>query len=300
MPGACAHRLPGHDGGQGLHRHPRQCRGRGGGPGLPLNPANVKRVEGLLSESQFNFLFPLRAPEYTYRGFLQAVAKFPAFCGDYSDGRNAEAICRKSLATMFAHFAQETGGHELAPRARVAPGPGVGAEMGWTEQMRGGYNAECRPDVAGAAVAVRQIRQRRVQELLRSWRQAAVVQLQLRPLLRGHVRYCAHPAGQPGESGGHLAQPGQRRVLLRLSAAAQAFHAARDRRHLAAQRPRPAKRPGAGLRGDHPDHQRRVEAAVRPSMPSPRTGSPTTRPRPSIWGAGACRRGARLQEHEGL
>ncbi|MGX9079776.1 chitinase, partial [Klebsiella pneumoniae] len=81
-------------------------------PGLALNPANVKRVEGLLSESQFNFLFPLRAPEYTYRGFLQAVAKFPAFCGDYSDGRNAEAICRKSLATMFAHFAQETGGHE--------------------------------------------------------------------------------------------------------------------------------------------------------------------------------------------
>ncbi|WP_447832236.1 hypothetical protein [Aeromonas salmonicida] len=39
-------------------------------PGLALNPANVKRVEGLLSESQFNFLFPLRAPEYTYRGFL--------------------------------------------------------------------------------------------------------------------------------------------------------------------------------------------------------------------------------------
>ena len=117
-------------------------------PGLALNPANVKRVEGLLSESQFNFLFPLRAPEYTYRGFLQAVAKFPAFCGDYSDGRNAEAICRKSLATMFAHFAQETGGHESwRPEPEWRQGLVWVREMGWTEQMRGGYNAECRPDV---------------------------------------------------------------------------------------------------------------------------------------------------------
>ncbi|WP_323938749.1 glycoside hydrolase family 19 protein [Aeromonas hydrophila] len=117
-------------------------------PSLPLNPANVKRVEGLLSESQFNFLFPLRAPEYTYRGFLQAVAKFPAFCGDYSDGRNAEAICRKSLATMFAHFAQETGGHESwRPEPEWRQGLVWVREMGWTEQMRGGYNAECRPDV---------------------------------------------------------------------------------------------------------------------------------------------------------
>ncbi|HAU4968553.1 TPA: chitinase, partial [Aeromonas hydrophila] len=117
-------------------------------PGLPLNPANVKRVEGLLSESQFNFLFPLRAPEYTYRGFLQAVAKFPAFCGDYSDGRNAEAICRKSLATIFAHFAQETGGHESwRPEPEWRQGLVWVREMGWTEQMRGGYNAECRPDV---------------------------------------------------------------------------------------------------------------------------------------------------------
>ncbi|MBP8160114.1 MAG: chitinase, partial [Aeromonas sp.] len=117
-------------------------------PGLALNPANVKRVEGLLSESQFNFLFPLRAQEYTYRGFLQAVAKFPAFCGDYSDGRNAEAICRKSLATMFAHFAQETGGHESwRPEPEWRQGLVWVREMGWTEQMRGGYNAECRPDV---------------------------------------------------------------------------------------------------------------------------------------------------------
>ena len=60
-----------------------------------------------------NFLFPRRDPAYTYRAFLQAIAKFPAVCADYTDGRNADAICRKTLATMFAHFAQETGEHDI-------------------------------------------------------------------------------------------------------------------------------------------------------------------------------------------
>ena len=54
----------------------------------------------------------MRAAEYTYSNFLKAIGKFPAVCGTYTDGRDSDAICRKSLATMFAHFAQETGGHE--------------------------------------------------------------------------------------------------------------------------------------------------------------------------------------------
>ncbi|KUE79398.1 chitinase [Aeromonas schubertii] len=117
-------------------------------PGRADNPGNVKRVESLLGESQFNYLFPLRAPEYTYRGLLQAAAKFPALCGDYSDGRDADAICRKTLATMFAHFAQETGGHESwRPEAQWRQALVHVREMGWSETMRGGYNAECRPDV---------------------------------------------------------------------------------------------------------------------------------------------------------
>ncbi|MCR3972888.1 chitinase [Aeromonas veronii] len=117
-------------------------------PGRADNPGNVKRVESLLSESQFNYLFPLRAPEYTYRGLLQAAAKFPALCSDYSDGRDADAICRKTLATMFAHFAQETGGHEnWRPEAEWRQALVYVREMGWNETMRGGYNAECRPDV---------------------------------------------------------------------------------------------------------------------------------------------------------
>ncbi len=112
------------------------------------NPDNVRRVESIIAEADWEFLFPERAPEYTYTHFLQAVAKFPALCGPYDDGRDAEAICRKTLATMFAHFTQETGGHTAhwaVPEWRQ--GLVHVREMGWDETMRGGYNGECNPDV---------------------------------------------------------------------------------------------------------------------------------------------------------
>ena len=79
--------------------------------GRAANPENVKRLEKILPESLWNRFFPNRHPAYTYTGFLQSAAKFAGFCRSYADGRDADAICRKSLATMFAHFAQETGGH---------------------------------------------------------------------------------------------------------------------------------------------------------------------------------------------
>ncbi|MCU8156960.1 chitinase [Vibrio vulnificus] len=112
------------------------------------NPENVKRIEAIVSEADWEFMFAKRSPEYTYRHFLQATGKFPAFCGTYDDGRDSEAICRKSLATMFAHFTQETGGHTShwdVPEWRQ--GLVHVREMGWTEEMRGGYNGECNPDV---------------------------------------------------------------------------------------------------------------------------------------------------------
>ncbi len=116
-------------------------------PGRADNPANVKRVESIVSPSDWSYLFPERSPEYTYENFLKAVGKFPAFCGDYDDGRDADTICRRSLATIFAHFTQETGGHNPAtdvPQWRQ--GLVYVREMGWTEQMRNGYNAECSLD----------------------------------------------------------------------------------------------------------------------------------------------------------
>lgn len=116
------------------------------GPGNANNPANVKRVEALVPAAKWNYYFSVANPSYSYTRFLQAVAKFPAFCGDYSDGRNADLICRRSLATMFAHFTQETGGHSQQQYGIEEWRQGLVyvREIGCTETGAGcGYNAEC-------------------------------------------------------------------------------------------------------------------------------------------------------------
>ena len=130
-------------------------------PGRSANPDNVKRVERIIDESQWNYLFPVRNSSYTYNNFLKAAAKFPAFCGNYTGAKSvkADGICKKSLATMFAHFTQETGGHTsggLAPQNN--PNTGLVKEewrqglyyvreMGWREDMPNGYNSECNPAI---------------------------------------------------------------------------------------------------------------------------------------------------------
>lgn len=119
-------------------------------PGKASNPANVKRVERVFGQSEWQFLTQMAAPEYTYERFLKAVGKFPAFCGDYTDGRNADAICKKSIITAFAHFSQETGGH--IAKDNVSDNP-LGLEewqqalvhvreMGWKEGQEG-YTTGC-------------------------------------------------------------------------------------------------------------------------------------------------------------
>ncbi|MBU2711963.1 chitinase [Zooshikella harenae] len=116
-------------------------------PGRVQNPDNVKRVESLVSHDNWNYLFSKRNSAYTYKHFLQAIGKFPAFCGETHNASNADKVCKKSLTTMFAHFTQETGAH--APNWDLPEwrqGLYYVREVGWTEDMRGGYNAECNPD----------------------------------------------------------------------------------------------------------------------------------------------------------
>ncbi|MCG3729324.1 chitinase [Vibrio cincinnatiensis] len=119
-------------------------------PGLASNPDNVKRVERVFPEHEWDFLTHMAAPEYTYTRILRAIGKFPAFCGDYSDGRDADAICKKSIVTAFAHFAQETGGHIAKENTSDNP---LGLEewqqalvhvreMGWSEGQLG-YTTGC-------------------------------------------------------------------------------------------------------------------------------------------------------------
>ncbi|WP_072054572.1 chitinase [Aliivibrio fischeri] len=118
--------------------------------GVPTNPDNVKRVERVFPQSEWFFLTQMAAPEYTYTRFLRAIGKFPAFCGDYTDGRDADAICKKSIVTAFAHFSQETGGHIAVDNVSDNP---LGLEewqqalvhvreMGWSEGQEG-YTTGC-------------------------------------------------------------------------------------------------------------------------------------------------------------
>ncbi|MFB9215964.1 chitinase [Vibrio sinaloensis] len=110
------------------------------------NPDNVKRIEAIVSEQDWNHLFPQRDSAYTYLNFLKAAGKYPALCGDYDDGRNAEAICRKTLATMFAHFTQETGGHDPSSETpEWRQGLYYLREVGWSEETSGGYGI-CDPE----------------------------------------------------------------------------------------------------------------------------------------------------------
>ncbi|QLH66934.1 chitinase [Aeromonas veronii] len=119
-------------------------------PGLASNPDNVKRVERVFPQSEWEYLTQMAAPEYTYVRFLRAIGKFPAFCGEYTDGRDSDAICKKSIVTAFAHFSQETGGH--IAKENVSDNP-LGLEewqqalvhvreMGWSEGQTG-YTTGC-------------------------------------------------------------------------------------------------------------------------------------------------------------
>lgn len=54
-------------------------------------------------------MFPERNALYDYNSFLQAVAKFPMFCGESPTGADAKKTCGREIATLFAHFTQETG-----------------------------------------------------------------------------------------------------------------------------------------------------------------------------------------------
>ncbi|MFD2269852.1 glycosyl hydrolase family 18 protein, partial [Vibrio thalassae] len=107
------------------------------------NPDNVKRVESIFTQSDWDELFSHAAPEYSYPKFLQAVAKFPALCDTYDDGRDSDAICRKSLVTMFAHFVQETGKNSSFDGETWKQGLYFVREMGWTETALNGYNGNC-------------------------------------------------------------------------------------------------------------------------------------------------------------
>lgn len=49
--------------------------------------------------------FPLADPVYSWEGFLKAVAQFPHFCNENNlDGWTIDDVCKRELATIFAHW----------------------------------------------------------------------------------------------------------------------------------------------------------------------------------------------------
>lgn len=117
-------------------------------PGLRSNPDNVQRVEAILSPQTWQWFFPNAQSEATsYASFLKATAKFPGFCRSYPERDPAwsEAVCRKSLATLFAHMVRETGAHSgsTAPESRWRVGLGVLSESGCIGGSCQQYNASC-------------------------------------------------------------------------------------------------------------------------------------------------------------
>ena len=75
------------------------------------NSENVQRVLRVLSKGAWKYLFPIAKDAYTYENFVKAIAKFPMICNEKASSvsLSIDDVCKKELATMFAHFAQETG-----------------------------------------------------------------------------------------------------------------------------------------------------------------------------------------------
>lgn len=101
----------------------RAARREGGVPSdndVATSP-NVVRLKRVFPENTFNFMFPVANSglgplngngPYTYTNFLKAAAMWPDFC-DYPSAvsEDPDSLCKRELASMFAHFAQEVGEH---------------------------------------------------------------------------------------------------------------------------------------------------------------------------------------------
>lgn len=87
-------------------------------------PENVKLVKSILTRARWDDLTTqmtkgdasiLTAAEkatYSYDNFLRAIGKYPFFCAEQGVYSTLEEACRRELATLFAHGAQETGAHD--------------------------------------------------------------------------------------------------------------------------------------------------------------------------------------------
>ena len=85
------------------------------GPGVQNeDKENVRRIMEVFSEDDFEHLFPQHNRHFTYDSFLVAAGLYPKFCNedDPSLGLNQADVCKRELATLFAHIIHETNAGE--------------------------------------------------------------------------------------------------------------------------------------------------------------------------------------------
>lgn len=90
---------PGTTGEWGVWRSAGAC-GGGSDPDPDPDPSGL-----VVSEAQFNQMFPGRNSFYTYQGFVNATASYPAF-----GNTGGDTVARQEVAAFLANVSHETGG----------------------------------------------------------------------------------------------------------------------------------------------------------------------------------------------
>lgn len=91
---------PGTTGEWGAWSDQGACDGGGSDPGDPGDPSGF-----VVSESQFNQMFPSRSSFYTYSGLTAALSAYPGFANTGSD-----TVKKQEAAAFLANVSHETGG----------------------------------------------------------------------------------------------------------------------------------------------------------------------------------------------
>ncbi|GAB7042766.1 MULTISPECIES: glycoside hydrolase family 19 protein [Catenuloplanes] len=84
---------------------PYACTGGGTQPTPPAPTGGTNPSGFVVSEAQFNQMFPARNQFYTYAGLVQALSAYPAFAGTGSD-----TVRKQEAAAFLANINHETGG----------------------------------------------------------------------------------------------------------------------------------------------------------------------------------------------
>jgi len=80
-----------------------------------MSKDNVQLVASFVTQEKWDFYFPdihnavCTGSKYSYEGFLKAIAKYPALCGENNRSTSDLDTCKREIAGMFAHVVQETG-----------------------------------------------------------------------------------------------------------------------------------------------------------------------------------------------